>query len=224
MAKKGRANAALFPDLVSEGSVGSGDEDPDNDSSGSSSCSGDDDEDLCDVDEEVEEEHDDDGAEDEDADADGSADDDDESEGAAGEDEFGAAAGKGYKGATVIDAQKGMYFGPICVCDFASLYPSIMIAFNMSYETLLVNGAADQKKYHLRDDQVTKIELGTGRYVFFVKREVAGQRGFLPTILIQLLEVQVCCDRVFVREKRSIVACVLESFSCSSCTIRCLRC
>ncbi len=181
---------------------GGGDSCPDDDSNSSSSCSGDDNEDACDVDYQDAEKSGDDTAPAYDTDndsADGSVEDDDEdedeSDGAAtGEEDdedgnFGTANGKGYQGATVIDAQKGMYFGPICVCDFASLYPSIMIAFNMSYETLLLNGAADQRKYNLRDDQVTKIELGTGRIIYFVKKEVAGQRGFLPTILIQLLEV-----------------------------------
>lgn len=81
------------------------------------------------------------------------SDDDDDDDGADGEDgndgdgSEAAASGSGgaaYQGATVIDAEAGMYFGPITVCDFVSLYPSIMIAFNLSYETLLTRGRADQ--------------------------------------------------------------------------------
>jgi DNA polymerase delta subunit 1 len=44
---------------------------------------------------------------------------------------------KGYKGATVIDAIKGFYEDPITTLDFASLYPSIMIAHNICYTTIL---------------------------------------------------------------------------------------
>lgn len=42
-----------------------------------------------------------------------------------------------YKGAHVIDPKPNFYRQPICTLDFASLYPSIMIAFNMCYSTLL---------------------------------------------------------------------------------------
>jgi DNA polymerase I len=43
--------------------------------------------------------------------------------------------GKGYKGAVVIDPPQGIYFG-ITVLDFASLYPSIIKNWNLSYETV----------------------------------------------------------------------------------------
>lgn len=46
--------------------------------------------------------------------------------------------GKKYKGATVIDPIPGIHFN-VTVMDFASLYPSIIGAFNLSYETLLCN-------------------------------------------------------------------------------------
>ncbi len=46
--------------------------------------------------------------------------------------------GKKYKGATVIDPVPGVHFN-VTVLDFASLYPSIISAFNLSYETILCN-------------------------------------------------------------------------------------
>lgn len=46
--------------------------------------------------------------------------------------------GKKYKGATVIDPIPGVHFN-VAVLDFASLYPSIISTFNLSYETLLCN-------------------------------------------------------------------------------------
>lgn len=42
----------------------------------------------------------------------------------------------GYEGATVIEPIKGYYDMPIATLDFASLYPSIMMAHNLCYSTL----------------------------------------------------------------------------------------
>ena len=44
---------------------------------------------------------------------------------------------QGYEGATVLDAEKGAYYTPITALDFASLYPSIMMAHNLCYSTLM---------------------------------------------------------------------------------------
>uniref|UniRef100_T1GQQ2 DNA polymerase n=1 Tax=Megaselia scalaris TaxID=36166 RepID=T1GQQ2_MEGSC len=41
-----------------------------------------------------------------------------------------------YEGATVIEPKRGYYSNPISTLDFASLYPSIMIAHNLCYTTL----------------------------------------------------------------------------------------
>ena len=43
--------------------------------------------------------------------------------------------GKGFKGAYVIEPEPGIYFD-VVVMDFASLYPSIIKEFNLSYETV----------------------------------------------------------------------------------------
>lgn len=42
-----------------------------------------------------------------------------------------------YEGATVIEPKKGFYPDPITTLDFSSLYPSIMMAHNLCYSTLL---------------------------------------------------------------------------------------
>ncbi|RWS22315.1 DNA polymerase delta catalytic subunit-like protein, partial [Leptotrombidium deliense] len=55
----------------------------------------------------------------------------------------------GYAGATVIEPLKGYYDVPIATLDFCSLYPSIMIAHNLCYTTLL----ADCKSF----EQLSKI-------------------------------------------------------------------
>ena len=45
--------------------------------------------------------------------------------------------GEKFEGATVIDPVKGVYKEPIATLDFASLYPSIMMAHNLCYTTLV---------------------------------------------------------------------------------------
>lgn len=42
-----------------------------------------------------------------------------------------------YKGAFVLDPEIGYHEDPIVTLDFKSLYPSLMIAYNLSYETLV---------------------------------------------------------------------------------------
>jgi DNA polymerase delta subunit 1 len=42
-----------------------------------------------------------------------------------------------YEGATVLEAKQGFYKDPVATLDFASLYPSIMMAHNLCYSTLL---------------------------------------------------------------------------------------
>lgn len=49
----------------------------------------------------------------------------------------GAPGSDQYEGATVIEPIRGYYTEPIATLDFSSLYPSIMIAHNLCYTTLL---------------------------------------------------------------------------------------
>jgi len=44
-----------------------------------------------------------------------------------------------FQGATVINPMIGMYYDPIAGLDFASLYPSIMMAYNMCYSTFIAS-------------------------------------------------------------------------------------
>ena len=44
-----------------------------------------------------------------------------------------------YEGATVLEAQKGAYYVPITALDFEGLYPSIMMAHNLCYSTMVLD-------------------------------------------------------------------------------------
>ncbi|EDV52183.1 DNA polymerase delta catalytic subunit [Drosophila erecta] len=88
-----------------------------------------------------------------------------------------------YEGATVIEPKRGYYADPISTLDFASLYPSIMMAHNLCYTTLVLGGTREKlrEQENLQDDQVERTPANN----YFVKSEV--RRGLLPEILESLL-------------------------------------
>lgn len=92
----------------------------------------------------------------------------------------GQASSEQYEGATVIEPIRGYYTDPIATLDFSSLYPSIMIAHNLCYTTLLKNNLM-KDKHGLSNDQVTS----TPANCLFVKSSV--RPGLLPHILQHLL-------------------------------------
>lgn len=85
-----------------------------------------------------------------------------------------------YKGAYVMDAKKGFYKDPIATLDFASLYPSIMIAHNLCYSTLV----KPEHVSRLSADKYSKTPLGH----YFVKSSV--KKGILSTMLEDLLSAR----------------------------------
>ena len=52
---------------------------------------------------------------------------------------WGQYSADGYEGATVLDAQKGAYYRPITALDFEGLYPSIMMAHNLCYSSMVMD-------------------------------------------------------------------------------------
>nr|BAE48221.1 DNA polymerase delta subunit [Chlorella sorokiniana] len=91
----------------------------------------------------------------------------------------GGDAGEGvaYEGATVLEPRAGYYDRPVATLDFASLYPSIMMAHNLCYTTLLPKG---QEKM-FPSEHLTF----TPNNDVFVKPSLA--MGVLPEILQELL-------------------------------------
>ncbi|XP_046672164.1 DNA polymerase delta catalytic subunit isoform X1 [Homalodisca vitripennis] len=87
-----------------------------------------------------------------------------------------------FEGATVIEPKKGYYADPVATLDFSSLYPSIMMAHNLCYTTLLQGNA--REKYGLTPDQYSKTPANN----FFVKSSV--RKGILPEILENLLSAR----------------------------------
>lgn len=92
-------------------------------------------------------------------------------------------ANDGYEGATVIEPKRGFYDTPIATLDFASLYPSIMMAHNLCYSTL-VTPERGRAMLVQDPDSVTHTPLGA----YFVKPSV--RQGLLPQILKNLLDAR----------------------------------
>ena len=85
--------------------------------------------------------------------------------------------GDKYEGAVVIEPTRGFYKDPIATLDFASLYPSIMMAHNLCYSTLVPRS---QKK-NFKEEDLTVTPNGD----IFVKPSL--KKGILPKILEELL-------------------------------------
>ncbi|XP_065184381.1 DNA polymerase delta catalytic subunit-like [Sycon ciliatum] len=85
--------------------------------------------------------------------------------------------GEEYEGATVIEPRQGYYAMPIATLDFASLYPSIMRAYNLCYTSLL----NDESKKKLNPEDYIITPSGDT----FAKSHI--REGLLPEILENLL-------------------------------------
>ncbi|KAF2070254.1 hypothetical protein CYY_008425 [Polysphondylium violaceum] len=88
--------------------------------------------------------------------------------------------GPKYKGAIVIEPTTGFYDVPIATLDFTSLYPSIMMAHNLCYSTLIP--AEEAKKLQPTDYTLTP----SGDYFALPRLK----KGLLPRILEELLSAR----------------------------------
>lgn len=84
-----------------------------------------------------------------------------------------------FEGATVIEPKRGYYNDPIATLDFSSLYPSIIMAHNLCYTTLLI--VTKKKELDIQENQITTTPSNS----LFVKSTV--RKGILPEILENLL-------------------------------------
>ncbi|CRG99029.1 DNA polymerase delta catalytic subunit, putative [Plasmodium relictum] len=108
-----------------------------------------------------------------------------------------------YEGATVLEPIKGYYIEPISTLDFASLYPSIMIAHNLCYSTLIKN---NNEISELSNDDVTVIQGKSN--LKFVKKNV--KKGILPLIVEELIEARKKVKLLMKKEENRITKMVLN--------------
>ena len=91
-----------------------------------------------------------------------------------------------FTGATVQEAIPGAHFEPISGLDFASLYPSIMIANNYSYETIVKDPKYDNLEGVEYKDIIWKEDEGTEIEREERVRFVQNKMGILPIMLEKL--------------------------------------
>lgn len=103
-----------------------------------------------------------------------------------------------YQGATVIDPKAGYYKEPIPTLDFASLYPSIMIAHNLCYSTLLAENDHSNVAHEVSPNNCR-----------FVTHDVFP--GVLPEILKELLAARKATRALMATEKDPMRVKVLNS-------------
>ncbi|MCK9356596.1 MAG: hypothetical protein M0R22_05575 [Dehalococcoidia bacterium] len=99
-----------------------------------------------------------------------------------------------YKGATVIEPVRGFHKTPVATLDFASLYPSIMIAHNLCYATMLPVDKV-QRDAICRPEDCEQLPTGT----FFVRSST--KLGVLPGILRDLLAARKKAKQLLAQEK-----------------------
>jgi DNA polymerase delta subunit 1 len=87
---------------------------------------------------------------------------------------------EGYEGAFVLDPVTGFHQQPIVTLDFASLYPSIMMAHNLCYSTLIPSG----KEKDMNPDDYYRTPTGD----CFVREHI--RKGILPIILEELISAR----------------------------------
>ncbi|KAI0295971.1 hypothetical protein BC826DRAFT_1006478 [Russula brevipes] len=88
-----------------------------------------------------------------------------------------------YEGATVIEPKRGYYDVPIATLDFSSLYPSIMMAHNLCYTTLLDKYTIDRLNLQKDVDYIR-----TPNNDCFAKP--SRRKGLLPTVLEDLISAR----------------------------------
>ena len=90
---------------------------------------------------------------------------------------YGKVQSDPYEGATVLSAQTGAYYTPITALDFEGLYPSIMVAHNLCYSTLVM----DPKYDSLPGVTYESFTIGEKTYKF--AQDVP---SLLPAVLVEL--------------------------------------
>lgn len=115
----------------------------------------------------------------------------------------------GFKGAYVLSPIVGLHTEPVIVLDYASLYPSCIIEYNMSLETVI----RDKKYLGLFGFDYLKINyedtLGNEHESIFVK-DKSGKLGIIPQILLELLNARSKTKNEMKNEKDPFVYSVLD--------------
>jgi DNA polymerase elongation subunit (family B) len=135
-----------------------------------------------------------------------------------------------YEGAIVLTPKPGIYFEPVTVLDFSSLYPSEMIASNLSHDTMVEDecwlgdeGAKrlDTLGYDVLDrsydnykwidpNKKSKGKLKDGITTIRFVQPRDGSKGLIPKVLMKLLAQRKAVKKLMKAEKDPFRAALLE--------------
>ncbi|KAI5187133.1 DNA polymerase delta subunit 1 [Nematocida homosporus] len=108
--------------------------------------------------------------------------------------------GEAYEGGHVMEPSRGFYTDAVVILDFASLYPSIIMAYNLCYSTLVSSKETDPS-------EATLHKSPTGDC--FVQASV--RPGVLPGILASLLERRKQAKRELAAAKDPAIRAALDA-------------
>ncbi len=126
-----------------------------------------------------------------------------------------------FQGATVLSAQVGSHFAPVSCNDFASLYPSTIISYNLSPDTYITN------KNYLEITEYDKFEWDGGKKLYYFKKHEGVDnhdaeyqksrkgRGIIPRILIKLLQSRKDVKKLMEKEKDPFQKSLLDGLQLS---------
>ena len=99
-----------------------------------------------------------------------------------------------YEGATVLEAKSNYYTTPIAVLDFMSLYPSIIMANNLCFSTLVLNPAY----LNLKNVVYDQIKVGETKVYTWVKgiTQADGSVNEMPGLLPIMLGKLLCARKI----------------------------
>ncbi len=94
-----------------------------------------------------------------------------------------------FKGGFVLEPKAGVYKKFIDILDFMSLYPSIIIAHNLSFETVLEDVHAANRAIE-RGCDVAVFEVGENEFVYVLQQSETQPQGILPFVADLVLLVR----------------------------------
>jgi DNA polymerase elongation subunit (family B) len=92
----------------------------------------------------------------------------------------------GYEGATVFPPENKIHYDPTTVLDFASLYPNIMILYNLSHEFLVLDDTMRNLDDYIYHEMSYKRNDGSEKNCTFAEPK-NGKKGIIPRLLQKLL-------------------------------------
>jgi DNA polymerase elongation subunit (family B) len=117
----------------------------------------------------------------------------------------------GYEGAIVFVPEPKVYYEPIPVLDFASLYPNSMIFLNLSHECFVDNKEYDNLPGYIYHTITYKNNNNTITTCRFAEKQDGSTKGIIPEILIDLLTARKKYKKLMGEEKDPFKKAILDS-------------